>query len=240
MNNIKIITLTLISGLATTIGNLLIIIPPKYKKAILTYSLSISLTTIFLISILDLIPNALILYKNANKTLLLIVSLTLITIGYIIVKIIDNKTNKNNELYQIGILSTITIILHNIPEGIICAISSIINSTIGLKMIILIMIHNIPEGICISLPIYYGTNNKFKAITYTIISGLGEVIGAIITLVFLKPYITKQLLYVILLITAGIMIYLSYKLYKQVIKYNNKLLLLLGIISGVVVIFLTI
>ncbi len=241
MNNLKIIILTLISGLSTSLGNIPLLINKKYKNQILTYSLSLSFTTIFLISAIDLIPNAILLKKEEPKILLFIVSLALIIIGYTIVKIIDKLNKKGNKLYEVGILSAISLIIHNIPEGVICAITSIIDQKIGLKMIFLIMLHNIPEGICISLPIYYGSNNKIKAITYTTISGLGEVIGAILTITLLKQYITNTLLYIILLITSGIMIYLSYKLFKQTIKLSkNKLLLYLGIISGVVVIILTI
>jgi len=235
----KIILLTIISGMSTVVGNIFLLIPKKYKNKIIPLTLSLSFITIFLISIFDLIPNALALTNNHNKIITFIKSLLLLMIGYSIVKKIDKKTTRTNSLHQIGILSTITLIIHNIPEGIICVMSSLIDYKIGLKMLIIIMIHNIPEGISISLPIYYGTKSKLKAITYTIISGLGELVGAIITMLFLKPYITETFLYTLLLITSGIMIYLSIKLLKESQKYQNKYYIFIGIISGVVIFILS-
>ena len=90
----------------------------------------------------------------------------------------------------------ISLLIHNIPEGVICAISSINNIELGLKMSFMIMIHNIPEGIVISLPIYYATKSRGKAFMYTIISSLGEIIGAIITMIFLYKYIFRIIEYI--------------------------------------------
>lgn len=242
MNNLYTILVTLISGLATMLGNLFLLIPIKHKDKVLSFSLSLTFAVIFLISILELIPEGIkLIYFNYSIVALFIMSLIFMIIGAIFVIFTDKKINNKDTLYKIGILSMLSILIHNIPEGIICAITSINNPTLGLKMTFLIMIHNIPEGIAITLPIYYATKSKKKALLYTLISGLGEVTGAIITILFLKPFITPFLLYVIFLITAGIMIYLSiYKILKTALNIKKYIYILLGIITGVVVVLITI
>ena len=134
----------------------------------------------------------------------------------------------------------ISLLLHNIPEGIICSFSSSVNLDFGIKMSLLIMIHNIPEGICISLPIYYSTKSRGKALLYCFISSLGEVLGAIITLLFLSKYINSLVLSIILIITAGIMISLSIlKIFKEGLSYKLYKWFILGILLGLLIIYLT-
>jgi ZIP family zinc transporter len=236
------ILITSIAGLSTILGNILLFINPKYKDKLISFSLGLSFTVMFLISILELIPDGInIMYNKINNINLFIYSLLLLIIGYIFVIFIDNKIDNENKLYKIGILSMISLLIHNIPEGIICAISSINNIELGLKMSFMIMIHNIPEGIVISLPIYYATKSRGKAFMYTIISSLGEIIGAIITMIFLYKYINDLLMYIVLLITAGIMITLSVtKILKEGIKLKVFKWLILGILLGISIIVITI
>ena len=236
------ILITSIAGLSTILGNILLFINPKYKDKLISFSLGLSFTVMFLISILELIPDGInIMYNKINNINLFIYSLLLLIIGYIFVIFVDNKIDNENKLYKIGILSMISLLIHNIPEGIICAISSINNIELGLKMSFMIMIHNIPEGIVISLPIYYATKSRGKAFMYTIISSLGEIIGAIITMIFLYKYINDPLMYIVLLITAGIMITLSVtKILKEGIKLKVFKWLILGILLGISIIIITI
>ena len=103
----------------------------------------------------------------------------------------------------------IGLIIHNIPEGILTYASFKINRDLGIKMAFLIAMHNIPEGIAISIPIYYSTNNKMKAITYTLISSLAEPFGTILSIIFLKQLINNLFLGILFSMVSGIMIYIS-------------------------------
>ena len=150
------------------------------------------------------------------------------------------KVNNGDSLYRIGLLSMISLLIHNIPEGIICAVTSYSNMELGIKLSFIIMVHNITEGIAICLPIYYATNSKFKAFTYTLISAVGEVVGALLTILVLKPFINYFLLYIILIITAGMMISLSIgKIFIEGLKLRKYLYFVLGIVIGIVVVMFT-
>ena len=130
---------------------------------------------------------------------------------------IDKKEASCNNLYKLGIISMIALILHNIPEGMITFLTTSKNTSLGISLSLSIALHNIPEGMIISIPIYYGEGSRKKACFYTLIAALSEPFGALISYLFL--YNINNFLFAILLsMTAGIMIYLSIyeiKYYKE-------------------------
>ena len=195
--------ITFLSGISTLLGIIPTYVNNKYKVLIINLSILLSSTIMLLVSITSLIPEAY-KYLNRNKIILLI----FIIIGIITSKLLDKKIDTSNNLLKIGILSTITLILHNIPEGIITYITSQNNINLGIKLAIAITLHNIPEGIIISVPIYYSTNSRKLAYIYTTISGFSEILGAILAKIFINV-ITNNILGIILSITSGIMIYIS-------------------------------
>lgn len=103
----------------------------------------------------------------------------------------------------------LAIILHNIPEGIATFISTTKDTSLGISLATSIALHNIPEGISISIPIYYATKSKKKAIIYTLISALSEPLGALLTYLFLLPFISDTLLGILFSLIAGIMLHIS-------------------------------
>ncbi len=219
--------LSSIAGFSTLIGFLFIYIK-KDSKSVISKALGFASGIMLTISVIDLLPNAFRLITENYKSL---VAIFLIIMGFLVgnylSSVIDLKVEKNShngtKLYKLGIITMIVIILHNIPEGIATYITSTNNIDLGISLTIAIAMHNIPEGISISLPIYYSTGSKFKAFIYTLISGLSEPIGAIISYIFLKKYITNMILGVIYAIIAGMMINISTKeLYKESKKYNKK------------------
>ncbi len=242
--NMKIlipILITSIAGLSTILGNVLLFIDTKYKDKLISFSMGLSFIVMFLISVLELIPEGirlvgdkLVLYE------IFLYSLSFLVVGYLFVVFIDKRIDSDSRLFKIGILSMVSLLIHNIPEGIICAISSVNDIELGLKMSFMIMVHNIPEGICISLPIYYATGSRGKALLYTVISSLGEILGAIITMLFLYRYINDYIMYIVFIVTAGIMITLSVgKILKEGIGLKVYKWLILGILFGLGIILIT-
>ena len=234
--------LTTLAGFATLLGTIPIFVKFKNKNNLIAAACSFASGVMICISIIDLIPEA-IKYLNItyNGIITIILTFIFIFIGIIIslfMESIIDKTNKENSLYKVGLLSMIAIILHNIPEGIVTFIVSNKNIVLGISICLAIAMHNIPEGISIAIPIYYSTKSKLKAILYTFISALSELLGAIITYLFLAKYINDTILGLIFSFTAGVMIAISFeKLLPTSKTYNNKLANIFIIIGFIFMIF---
>lgn len=201
--------ITTLSGFATLLGSLIIFVKTKHHSKIIGISLVFSASIMLFVSFFDLIPSS---FKLINKFYELLPTLMLLFIylifGGVLVNIISSKTPKNNNLYKIGIISMLALMLHNIPEGIITFTSSTKDFNLGVSIAISIALHNIPEGIAIAVPIYYAKNSKKQAFIYTLIAAISEPFGAFIAYLFISQ-INDYLFALILSLTAGIMIYLS-------------------------------
>ncbi len=214
MNKISIaFTLTTLSGLSTLLGLILLIIPIKNKNKLIAGSLSFASGVMLCVSITDLLPESIkMLEQDINGIITCSLSFLFVITGIILSTLVDKKisySNQNNSLYKVGLISMIAIILHNIPEGIITFISTTKNTTLGINLAIAIAIHNIPEGISIGIPIYYATKSKKKALLYTFLSAISEPLGALITCLFLLPFINNIILGSLFSFIAGIMIQIA-------------------------------
>ena len=226
MNNVNIaFFLTFTAGISTMIG--LFPLAFKYRDVykIICSSLAFASGVMLSISIFDLVPEAYkMLYKyNYYFVIIFIFILFGIYLSYFIDKVINS--NNNSSLYNVGIISMIGIILHNIPEGIVTFITTTKDIKLGLSLAFAIAMHNIPEGISIGVPIYYSSNSKIKAIGYTFIASVSELVGAIITYLFLSNFINNTILGLLFSLITGIMIQISiFELLPTSFGYNNKYL----------------
>ena len=158
----KGLILSIIAGF-TTLFFILFTFNIKNNKNIekyLTISLSMSFIVMILISLLDLILESLKILQNKPFLDVFLYIMVNYTIIYLFLKL-SHKMSKNKvekgELYFLGVISMISLLLHNIPEGIISCITTNYNLKLGIKITTSIIMHNIPEGILIALPIYFST-----------------------------------------------------------------------------------
>ena len=231
--------LTSISGLSTLLGSIFIFIKFKNEKNIINIALSFAAGVMITVSIFDLIPESYMMFGNNSFSSLIHVLIS-INIGIIISMLIDKFVPGTDDLYKVGVVSMLAIILHNIPEGIATFLSCTKDQELGIYLTLAIALHNIPEGISISLPIYYATKNKKKALFYTFISGISELLGAIIANIFLKNYINDSIMAILLGIIGGIMIHIaSYELLPKSFKYKKYRLTFLSILVGCFIMFLS-
>ncbi len=208
--------LSFLAGISTVIGALIIFFDKNKNNKVVTISLSFAAGVMICVSLTDLLPNCYNMILNTTNSFpKIILTLIFMVFGIIISMLIDkylpseyeNKDKKG--LYKIGIISMVAIILHNIPEGIATFITSSNNLKLGVTLTIAIALHNIPEGISIAVPIYHSTNNKKKAILYSLLSGMSEVVGSILAYLFLAPYINDHIMAALYAIIGGIMIHIS-------------------------------
>jgi ZIP family zinc transporter len=235
--------LSFIAGISTLLGCVFIFIKTKRVEEFITFSLSFSFIIILSISIFDLLPGSLYkLYINYNGILGLFLALFVFILGNISIRVINNKIKDENStnLYRVGILSMLSLMMHNIPEGIAVFISSYSNINVGIKICIAIMLHNIPEGILISVPLYHSGVRKKKVILYTFLSGIAEPIGGLLGFLLLRNILNDVTLSFVLIFVAGLMINLAVKdILVECIKYNKKKYLISGILLGTLFFIIT-
>lgn len=227
MNKYYGIIVSSIAGISTLVGYLFIYIKAD-KNKVISKSLSFASGVMLTLSLVDLIPTSINYLKMDNRSLLY--ALLFFFVGIILCLIINTKIKDNDVLYKTGILSMIGIMIHNIPEGIVTYILSTVDMKLGLIFAIAIILHNIPEGISISVPIYYSKKSKKNAFLYTMISGLSEPLGALLSMIFLYKYISNFLIAILFSLIAGLMSYISiFELMKTSFKYDkNKIYILYG------------
>ena len=250
MNRKLIIALIIstLSGLSTLLGYLIIFVKIKDLNKYISFFLTFSFSIMINLSIFELIPESVIYFSHKYNFIIsaLIALFTLISVKILIEKtsrVVKAKSKSSSNLYNIGILSTIVLFLHNVPEGIATFVSSYNDIKLGISLALAIIMHNIPEGINIVVPIYYSTYDKKKAFKYVLISALAEPIGAILTYLLLYRFINDTFLNIILLIVSSIMITISInEIYPESIKYNNEKLnkkaYILGMLFVIISIFI--
>ena len=236
MNNITFAFLiTTIAGLSTLIGIIPIYLKIKNTKKLICISLAFASGVMSSISIFSLTPESYeLLRENLRIAPSIILMIIFFLIGILLTSFFDKIFQKlENKLYKIGIINTLALMIHNIPEGILTFSTTTSNISLGITLAISIMCHNIPEGISISVPIYYSTKSKKKVWFYTIISGFSEVLGAILTYLFLYSFINNQFIGIILSLTTGIMIYISlFELLPNSLEYKEKKTTIVAFIIG--------
>lgn len=232
--------ISFLAGLSTLIGFLFVLFLKDKTDKVIINSLSFASGIMISLSIFDLIPEG-INYIKTNFFMIpsIIICFIFLLIGIIVFSFMSFLCNKkvNNKFLSIGILSMISIILHNIPEGIATFITTKYNVKIGILFSLAIAFHNIPEGISIALPIYYGSNNKFKAFLYTFVAAISEPFGALIAFLFLKS-ISYASMGVIYSLTAGIMISISINILKE-FKNKRRKNFILFFLLGMFIFFIT-
>lgn len=222
--------ITTFAGLSTMLGAILIFLKVKNTDRVVYSSLAFAAGVMITVGVTDLIPSSLSGFLNMYHLIpSILLTLIFIVLGIVISTIInkyipdiDSKEINNKGLFKVGIISMIAIILHNIPEGIATFMTSTKNISLGLSLALAITLHNIPEGISISVPIYYSTKSKFKSLLYTFISGISELLGAVIAYLFLAPYMNDFVMSILMSLIAGIMFSISiYELIPASLKYKN-------------------
>ena len=261
--------LTLIAGSATGIGGALVLFKKKLSSNFLAGSLGLSAGVMIFISLAELYPEAqaevmAISPDSHGKTFVLIaffVGMGIITLIDFLIPEYENPheapglslgeqtaavdmlqhTSNASALKKLGIMSALAIAIHNFPEGIATFIGTLNNPEMGTGITFAIALHNIPEGIAIAIPIYYATRNKGKALLYATLSGLSELLGAVLCIAVTKIFgieLTSSSIAfpLILSAVAGIMIYISLdELLPTAEKYGKHHIAIGGVVSGMAI-----
>ncbi len=148
----------------------------------------------------------------------------------------EKEAQKTRNLLRLGYLTAVVITIHNIPEGLATFITALKDLRLGVTIAIAIAVHNIPEGISVSVPIYCATGSRRKAFIYSFLSGLTELVGALIGFFILMPFLSNVLFGVIFALTAGIMVFIALdELLPAAKEYGEHHLAIYGLVLGMLI-----
>ena len=141
MQNIIIpLILSTLAGLSTLIGAIPIFFRIKEinLNKFISFCLSFSIAIMISISIFDLIPTSffeIVNFYGVSKTFIILIIAFIIS--YIIITYLSSlveKKESGGDLYKLGILNMIVLVLHNLPEGIATFLSSYHSINLGLSL----------------------------------------------------------------------------------------------------------
>lgn len=220
-------SITLFAGLSTGIGSAIALLAKRTNAKFLSVSLGFSAGVMLYVSFMELMPSALAdfqsVYSRFGAELYLVLSFfggiaIIALIDYLVpsednphevIKIEEANSKKHKHLKRIGMITAMSIAIHNFPEGLATFSAAMTNPELGIAIAIAIAIHNIPEGIAVAVPYYHATGNKKKAFWFSFLSGLSEPMGALIGYLFLMNNWTPFVNGILLSATSGVMVFIS-------------------------------
>lgn len=248
--------LSLFAGLATLIGFGITFIAKRTNRKLLSYALGLSAGVMIYVAFVEIFAEARsILIADMGPRHGLLMTVIFFFGGMALIALIDRfvpsfgnphephsveemakKGHKKPKLMKMGVMTAVAITIHNFPEGIATFMAAIDNSTLGITIATAVAIHNIPEGIAVSIPIFYATGSRKKAFCFTLVSGLAEPLGALLTYLILMPFLSPVVMGCVFAVVAGIMVYISVdELLPSAHEYGEHHIAIYGLISGMVI-----
>lgn len=230
---IQALLATIFTYLMTTIGSMVVLFFKKINNKILSFVFGFSSGIMIASSFFSLLLSSLEEINTENKLEVGLVILSFL-LGSIFILVLDIIFEKKDSSLN---LMTISITLHNIPEGMaigvafgLCYLNNIPYTSAWI-LALGIGIQNLPEGSAVSLPLYTSGTPKLKAFFLGQCSGLVEILFGVLGAVFVLFFNTS--LPFILSFAAGTMIYVvCSELIPETFKENKNLIGILGILLG--------
>lgn len=186
----EIIGQSVIAGLATLLGALIVLITGHLSEKSLAFLLGMAGGVMLSVVILDLIPSALVYGNALVASFGFFGGLFLMLILDFIVSLCTSSTScgsqpaKRKHYLKMGYLIAIGIALHDLPEGIAIAVGYAAEDTLGLLIALAIGLHNIPEGMATAAPLTMAGISPLRIILtcfgISFFTPLGALLGIII------------------------------------------------------------
>ncbi len=229
---------TFLSGILITIGFILAKVS-KRKETFTQLAISMAFGVIIMLSFFEILQESLEILKNEVGSTYIIWVFILVLLGIGVLKVLDifipdhENSNENENLYHIGVVACIALLLHNIMEGMTIYTTTTTDFNMGLLMVLGVGLHNIPMGMVIYSTLSKSKNPRHKKMIYLLLATFSTLFGGIIMFLASK-YITDLLMGILLCITLGMLLYIAFfELLHEIFEFKNHKLTFLGIVIGV-------
>jgi ZIP family zinc transporter len=231
----QILLITLFAGMCTGLGGLVAFLYKRVQDH-LPWFLGCAAGIMFGLIIFSLVPEGLDHSYSFGIVGLIIGLASLLGLDVLLPHIHTRIRSKT--LLRLGILVSIGIALHDLPEGLAIGVGYISTKELGFTLALGIALHNVPEGAVVTGTLLIGNVSKLKAIIISFACGLPSFFGALVGLLFGKLGIIY--LAIGLGFAAGAMLYTTVdeiipQAYKAGKEHVVAAYLVLGVIIGALI-----
>lgn len=226
-----------LAGLFFLVGSFLALFEKK-KKGLIEFSIGLSFSVMVLLLAFDIVPEILELLEDKGTIFMYI----FITIGIVMLKLIDMLVphhdhdeeiiTHHRHLNHIGIISSLSLVVHNVIEGIGVYNIALHDFKAGILMAIGVGLHNIPFGIEITATLNETKKNKKVVFGNIVLLTLSTMLGGLIMMIFKS--IDDFILGSLMSLTVGMIIYLVlFELLIELGASKNRKYSVAGLVTGV-------
>jgi ZIP family zinc transporter len=222
--------ITLLAGLATSIGGLLATHRAMLKRSYFAVSLAFAAGAMIFVSFVELLPHGIGIHTGHSSTATEWLVYGAFFVGILIVAAIDHflpsslnpseiegkeehlgvkARHTNKRLLRSGFLVAIVLALHNFPEGMSTFLAANEDLSAGIALAVAIAIHNIPEGVAVAAPIYAATKSRKKAFWWATLSGFAELAGGLFGVLLIGVLLPTAITGAVFGLVAGMMVFVA-------------------------------
>ncbi|MCC0628424.1 MULTISPECIES: ZIP family metal transporter [unclassified Clostridioides] len=151
-------------------------------------------------------------------------------VGALITMYIKTKLDMSGSVAS-GYLIFISILLHNLPEGLAIGSSFMSTESLGITLAIVIGLHNIPEGLAMALGLVCNKMKLGKVILFTVIAGLPMGLGSFLGVYFGGVF--TSLIGVFLATAGGTMMYV---VLEEIFPNSKSVYCIIGFLLGTIIV----
>lgn len=243
---------TFLVGIFITIGALIALVVNN-KDKVVDFSIGLAFGVITTLIITDLLPEIFESFDIKHIWTFLVFSI----IGFFVLKVLDyfipdhhehahdehkmSKRENNENLIHIGVITTLTLVLHNIIEGMAVYSAALSDSSLSIALAIGVGFHNIPLGMVVASSFYHSSKNMKKTILSILIVSVSTFFGGFLMFLFNLTEISEIVLGILLSLTLGMLVFILVdELFPRVIDTKQKKVTYTGILLGVIILIVSI
>ena len=222
---LKITLIGLLAGvMGTGLGGVISAIFKKKVDKYIDFFMGLSGGIMLAVVVFDLM-------KESMELMGVIQTIIFTYVGVLVTMFIKSRLDISGDMKS-GYLIFLSILLHNLPEGLAIGSSFMSRESLGMTLAIVIGIHNIPEGLAMALSLVGSKMNITKVILFTLIAGIPMGIGSFLGAYFGGTF--NSLIGVFIAMAAGTMMYV---VLEEIFPKSRSLFCIIGFLVGTLIVY---
>ncbi|OGD56388.1 hypothetical protein A2V71_04565 [Candidatus Berkelbacteria bacterium RBG_13_40_8] len=223
-----------LAGLATILGMYLVLAKEAWARKNTIYLVSFSAGVLLSVTFMHLIPEAQELDKNALLWLLgSFVFFYIVEHGIILHACQEGEC----EVHPIDTIALLGIGFHSLLDGVVIGVGFGVSFSLGILATMSVLLHELPEGITTIAILLHSGYKREKAVFYSYLVAIATPFGAILSF-FLVKNIASNILGILLAVAAGSFLYVAASDLIPEIHKKSKVLNIVLLIFGIILPFL--